>query len=152
MARFNFRLQQFLNVKEQIEDQKEIEYGQAIRRLEEEKEKKRRLEQKKENEINAFRKSLQDMIKPPDLRRYNNTIEHIKKKIVEQEKRIEAAQIYAEQKRLELVEAMKERKAMDKVKENAFEAYTRDEMLAEQKQIDELVSYKYTERKAKADI
>jgi hypothetical protein len=43
LAKFNFRLQPLLNVKEQIETQKEIEYGQALRKLEEERQKKIRL-------------------------------------------------------------------------------------------------------------
>jgi flagellar FliJ protein len=143
MARFDFRLQPYLGIKEQIEDQKEIEYGQAMRKLEEEREKKRRLEQRREMQIVGFREALQTAINPADLRRYNNTIELLKRRITEQEKRIAAAETFAEKKRLELVEAMKERKTLETVKDNAFEEYTRTEMLSEQKQIDELVSYKY---------
>jgi flagellar FliJ protein len=115
--------------------------------LEEEKKKKRLLEKRREDEINAFRDSINESIKPYELRRYNNTIEAIKNRIIEQEKRIEAAAAYVEKKRLELIEAMKERKAMDIVKENAYEVFKREESLAEQKQIDEMVSYKYTENK-----
>ena len=144
MPRFNFRLQQYLGIKEQFEDQKEIEYAQALRRLEQEKEIKRRLEEQRDAQIFHFRESLKILIKPSDLRRYNNTIEFLKRRINEQIQRIQAAQTYAEKKRLELVEAMKERKALESVKENALEEHIRAEFLTEQKEIDELISYKYS--------
>ncbi len=144
MARFNFRLQQFLNIKEQIETQRELEYAEALRKLEEERQRKRVLEAKREEQIEGFRASLQESVKPDEIRRYNNTIERLKRLIEEQIKRIAAAEAFAEKKRLALVEAMKERKALDSVKENLMEEYKRTELLTEQKIVDELVSYKYS--------
>lgn len=146
MARFNFRLQQFLGVKEKIEDQKEIEYGLALRKLEEERQRKIQLLKQQEEQITEFRRALQALIKPADIRRYNNVIERLKERIKQQEQRILAAEAYAEQKRQELVEAMKERKMLESIREQRFEEYTREEQLAEQKTVDELVSYKYSER------
>ncbi|MCL2707491.1 MAG: flagellar export protein FliJ [Defluviitaleaceae bacterium] len=144
MARFVFRLQPLLNVKEQIEDQKEIEYGQALRRLDEERKAKERLERQRESQIVLFRESLEKGINPAEARRYNNTIERLKNRIKEQIKRIEAAEAYAEKKRVELVEAMKQRKMLDSIKDNRLETYKQGEKLAEQKQVDELVSYQYS--------
>jgi flagellar FliJ protein len=144
MARFSFRLQPLLKVKEQIEEQKEIEYGQALRKLEEEKQKLKMLHMKREENIRDFRESLHTGIRPPDIRRYNDTLEMLKRRIIDQEKRIEAAEAFVEKKRLELVEAMKERKMLDTVKEKRFEEYILDEKLAEQKQVDERVSYQYS--------
>jgi flagellar FliJ protein len=143
MARFNFRLQQFLSIKEQIENQKEIEYGQALRKLEEEKQRLILLCQYKESQIESFRQSLANVIDTKEGRRYNNTIERLKQRIKEQAQRVAAAEDFAEKKRLELVEAMKERKALESVKENAFETYTLEEKLTEKRQVDELVSYQY---------
>jgi flagellar FliJ protein len=65
---------------------------------------------------------------------------------VEQEERVKAAERRAEEKRLELVEAMKERKALEIVKDNAREEFLKEADLAERKQVDELVSFKYTEK------
>jgi flagellar FliJ protein len=146
MARFNFRLQQFLNIKEQIETQRELEYAQALRKLEEERQRLRQMEAKRLAQIEEFRLSLQEAVKPDRIRRYNNTIEHLKIMIREQEKRIAAAEAFAERKRQALVEAMKERKAFDKLRENTLDEYRRTELMAEQKQVDELVSYQYGKR------
>jgi flagellar FliJ protein len=146
MARFNFRLQQFLNIKEQIETQRELEYGQALRKLEEERQRLREMETKRVTQIEEFRASLTEEVRPDRIRRYNNTIERLKAMIREQEKRIAAAEAFAEKKRLALVEAMKERKALDKVRENTMEEYQRAQLLSEQKIVDELVSYQYSQR------
>lgn len=145
MARFNFRLQQYLGVKEKIEDQKEIEYGQALKKLEEEKQKMLRLLAQRDEQIKTFQESLKTVIKPSEIRRYNNIIERLKTQIKEQAQRIESAEAFVEKKRLELVEAMKERKMLETIREQRFEEYTRAELLAEQKTVDELVSYKYQE-------
>ena len=146
MAKFNFRLQGFLGIKEKIEDQRKLEYSQALRRLEEEKQKKIRLLAQRDEQIMCFRISLQNVIKPPETRRYNDTIELLKYKITEQDKRINAAEIFAETKRVALIEAMKERKILESVKNRKHEEYVRAEILADQKRIDEIISYQYTGR------
>jgi flagellar FliJ protein len=146
MAKFAFRLQPLLGVKEQIESQKEIEYGQALRRLEEERQIKRKLLKQKEEQIANFRQSLDEEINPANIRRYNNMIERLKQRIIEQDIRISAAEAYAEKKRLELVEAMKQRKMLDSIREHRYEDYVQDEKIAEQKTVDQLISYTYAEK------
>ena len=144
MARFNFRLQPLLNVKEQIEEQKEIEYALAIKRHEEEKRKLRLLFDFRVAQIEEFRTSLKSEIDPAKTKRYNNVLERLKDRIKEQEVKVEAAAAFREKKRLELIEAMQERKMLDNVKEKRFEDYLEDEKLAEKRQVDELVSYQYS--------
>lgn len=146
MARFDFRLQPLLGVKEQIENQKELEYGQAMRQLEEERQTLTRLHTQREEQVEQFRTSLRSVIHPSDIRRYNNVIERLKQRIKEQIKRVEAAEAFAERKRQELVEAMKERKTLESVRERRHEEYVLEEKIIEQKLVDELVSYQYAER------
>ena len=146
MARFQFRLQQYLGVKEQIEEQKELEYARALRKVEEEKALLLEMHQQRQNAIISMQTALQRMISPIEIRRYNNTIERLKHRILVQEERVRAAQAYAEEKREELVQAMKDRKALEVVREKAYEEFMLEQNLAEQKQVDELVSFKYTDR------
>ena len=143
MKGFNFRLQPILNVKRQIEGQKEIEYGKALQQLEEEKQRKIRLLDQQTEQIADFRKSLHTNVSPPDIRRYNNTLEKLKQMIAEQEKKIEAAEVFAERKRTELVEAMKQRKMLDTIKDKRLDDYIVSEKIQEQKHTDELISYRY---------
>jgi len=148
MAKFTFRLQSYLGVKEQLEEQKKNEYGQALRRVEEEKQKKRLMEEERARMIVTFKESLTTAINPADIRRYNNRLELLKNRIKEQQERIVEAEAAAELRRLELVEAMKERKMLEAVKEKSYETYLEEEKRAEQRVVDEIVSYQYAEREA----
>jgi len=146
MPRFQFRLQQFLGVKEQIEDQKELEYAKALRKVEEERQKLEDFKRRRDESVEELRKSVQKAISPFEIRRFNNNIERLKQQIKVQEERLAAAKAFAEQKRQELVQAMKERKAIETVKENAREEFLKEADIAERKQVDELVSFKYTDK------
>ena len=146
MAKFVFKLQSYLGVKEQLEEQKKNEYGYALKRVEEEKQRKRLLEQELAELVRLFQEALATIINPIDIRRYNSRIELLKIWIVEQEARILAAEEFAEEKRLELVEAMKERKMLDTVKERNYEEYLKEEQRAEQLVVDGMVSYQYASK------
>ena len=146
MPKFQFRLQQYLGVKEQIEDQKELEYAKALQKVEEEKAQLEKLNNQREIQLQELRMALTKPILPTEINRYNNIIERLKSQIKMQEKRLEEAKLLAEEKRQELIQAMKERKALEIVRDNAREEFLLEANLAEQKQVDELVSFKYTER------
>lgn len=146
MPRFQFRLQQYLGIKEQIEDQKELEYAKALRVVEEEKQKLVELRQRRDETVESLRQAVSKSIAPIEIRRYNNNIERLKHQINVQIQRVAAAEAFAEEKRQELVQAMKERKALEIVKENAREEFLKEADLAERKQVDELVSFKYSEK------
>jgi flagellar FliJ protein len=146
MPKFTFRLQQFLGVKEQLESQKEMEYGKALQQLERERQRLRDLVAARESEVEALRLAVSSSISPIEVRRHNNIIEKIKGQIIKQEEHIREAERFAEVKRLELVQAMKERQALETVHDRQKEEFLREADLAERKITDELVSYKYTER------
>ncbi|MCL1843933.1 MAG: flagellar export protein FliJ [Defluviitaleaceae bacterium] len=146
MPRFQFRLQQYLGVKEQLESQKEIEYAKALRTVAEEKERLAQMYEQREEAVEKLRSAVSKSISPMEVRRFNNHIERLKHNIKVQTERVAAAEEFAEQKRQELVQAMKERKALETVKENAREEFLKEVDIAERKKVDELVSFKYTEK------
>ncbi|MCL2216331.1 MAG: flagellar export protein FliJ [Defluviitaleaceae bacterium] len=146
MPKFQFRLQKFLGVKEQIEDQKELEYGKALQKLEAEKIRLRELNEQRILTVESLREAVRAAISPLEVKRYNENIERLKQQIKAQEERVAAAEAFAEEKRQELIQAMKERKALEIVKENALEEFLHEVDLAERKQVDELVSFKYTDK------
>ena len=143
MARFNFRLQQYLGIKEQLETQKELEYAKAIQKVEEEKQTLRTMEANRAAQIADFQQKVLHTIDTVEIKFLNDSIERLKHLIKQQEERVRAAEAFAEQKRQELVEAMRERKALEIVRDKAREEYLLEENLAEQKAVDELVSFKY---------
>ncbi len=146
MAGFKFRLQSFLNVKQKVEDQKKLEYGKALGKLEEEKNEKIRLEEEQNQAVMNFRNSIEASINPQEFQSYNRYLELMKKRIRDQIILIDMAEKTVEKKRLELVESMKERKMLDVLKENDKVEYMKEEQKAEQKIVDEIVSYQYNNK------
>ncbi len=144
MAGFKFKLQGFLNVREKLEEQKKLEYGKAVKVVEDEKAVKKALEDQRDETLGVFKNGLAEKISPVDIRNYNNFIKLTNDRIKNQELVIENAKKVVEEKRLSLVEAVKERKMLDVLKEKAMVQYLEDEKRDEQKKIDEIVSYKYS--------
>ena len=142
MAKFIFRLQSVLNIKEKVEDLKRNEFGKAVSELALAKMEKERLELEKENCLEDFRSSIDTGIEPYAISRYNIYIEKLKKMIIRQQQVVVRAEAFVEEKRIELVEAMRDRKTLETLKENDFEEFLDEEKKAEQKIVDEIVSYR----------
>lgn len=143
MAKFKFRLQGILNMKQKMEDQKRQEYGLAVAEEEREKKKRQELLDKKEEKVVEFRNSIDEIIRSQSHSNYNNYIEFLKEEATRQDKIILEAQKRVEIKRQELVEAMKERKTLEKLSERQYEEFLLEQKLAEQKIVDEIVSYRF---------
>lgn len=143
MSKFIFKLQSLLNIKEKLEEQNKIEYGKALAALEEEKSKLINLETKKNDNILNFRESIKKGIKSEYIKNINYFIVYIDKKIEEQLCNIEKAENFVEEKRLILLNSMKEKKVLETLKDKEKEIYLKEVMKEEQKNVDEIVSYKY---------
>lgn len=143
MAGFIFRLESFLKIKEKFEEKAKTEYGEAISKLEKEKEILKNLEYEKYNTILNLKRNIENGIKPLELKSMNEFIYLLDKKIEEQKQNIEKAIEFAEEKRQLLVEAMKDKKIFETLKEKEKEAYMKELLKKEQKVVDEIVSYKY---------
>ncbi|MCL2352571.1 MAG: flagellar export protein FliJ [Firmicutes bacterium] len=143
MAKFRFKLAGYLNLKEKLEDRKKQEYGRAVGALEREKAEKARLSRAAAENLAAFRKSLEKPIDPALMRAYGGYAELMDKRLAAQGAAVEKAEGEAEKKRLELVEAVKEKKALEILRGKALEEFGREEKLAEQRVVDEIVSYRF---------
>ncbi len=143
MAGFKFRMEGFLGIKEKIEEQKKLEYGKALKKLDDEKTLLRLLFEKKQSIIFSMRASINSGVRSGELKRYNEYVDYIKQRISEQEEVVKKAENFAENKRLELVESMKEKKMLEVLKDNDKIEYNKEQLLKEQKIVDEIVSYQY---------
>ncbi|MDR1539913.1 MAG: flagellar export protein FliJ [Clostridiales bacterium] len=146
MAKFNFRLQGYLNVKEKLEGQRKMEYGQMLQALEKEKANLFMLESEKAQCLGLFKLTISSGKKgldPEEMKRYNSYLSRIAAMINRQSAKVAEAESSAEKKRLELLEAMKERKMLDTLKDKARAVYNRQELLDEQKAADEIVSSRF---------
>lgn len=143
MAKFTFRLQSFLNIKEKLEEQRKTEYGEAISKLEDAKNTLNQIFAKKQNTILSMQNNINNAIHPNQLKNFNDYLAFLDKEVIRQEQVIEEKKQDVEKARLVLIEAMKERKKIENLKEKEKEEYLKEEFKEEQKIIDEIVSYKY---------
>lgn len=144
MAKFIFKMQNILEVKLKLEDQAKSVYANAIAVLEEEKEKQRRLEEKKENYEEKLTDLMFESLQIAEICRLENAVEVMKYRIQEQMVAVRNAQLQLQNAQKELHTAMVERKTYEKLKEKAFEEFKQEINAQEKKEIDELVSYKFS--------
>jgi flagellar FliJ protein len=129
-----------------LEDKAEQDYGLAMVALDIERKELARLEDERSQQLMHFRNSIRDAVNPAELRTLNNYIELLKKRIAAQENRVKTAQDASEVRRAELTEAMKQRKMLETLHDNAKNSFMKETIKAEQRDVEELVSYKFVTR------
>lgn len=147
MAKFIFKMQNILDVKLKLEDQAKSVYASAIGKLEEEKEKKRLLDQRKKDYESKLTSMMYEKLQVMEIRQLEEAVEVIKYRIQEQMIAIKSAELRVEQAKIALNVAMVERKTYEKLKEKEFEEFKREVNAQEKKEIDELVSYTFSKPK-----
>lgn len=143
MAKFVFKMQNILAVKEKLESQAKAEYGLEISKLREEEQKKILLEQKKLYYEQQLTECLHDTLDMSRIKQYEQAVEDMKICIREQQHIIKQQEEKVAKARKKLDDAMKERKTYEKLKERAFEEFKLELNAAEQKEVDELVSFRH---------
>ena len=146
MAKFKYRMQSILNIKEKLEEQAKNEFAQARLRLTEEEEKLEALYLRKasyEEEGRALRMSAINIL---DLNENKNALDRMDEYIARQKVEVNKANAFLENARVKLTEAMQESQIQNKLKEKAFEEFKKELNAQEAKEIDELTSYTYGQR------
>ncbi|MCR5474031.1 MAG: flagellar export protein FliJ [Lachnospiraceae bacterium] len=143
MARFRYRMQNILDVKEKLETQARNEFAIAAAKEREEEAKLIALKERRD----GYEKRLKDLVgEKLDLRSIKeaeDAVEIIKYHIRGQELNLAAARQGLEVARQKLTAAMQDRKTHERLKEKQFEEFVAEEAAKESKEIDELVSYRY---------
>lgn len=147
MARFTFKLQPVLKLKEQQEESKKNELGKAIQVLEAEKRKLADLEDSLSAAVREFNEKTKKTT-VHKLIEFNEYISVLNSRIKSQKENVNNAALYVDKVREELLEAVKERKILEKLKEKKYEEYLIEQKRLEQKTNDEIVSYKQNESSA----
>lgn len=146
MAKFIFKMQNILEIKRKLEDQAKSVYAEAVRALEKEREKLQELELKKESYEDRLTDMVLETLNVHEICRMGNAVEIMKYKIQEQHIEVNKAERVAENARQALNAAMVDRKTYEKLKEKAFEEFKLEINAEEKKEIDELVSYQFTQK------
>ena len=132
-----------LELKSKLEEQEEIAYGNARMRFTEEENKLNQLKEQKLGYEGQYRELISNQLNVNMIRSVQAAIEMMKRKIKQQIIVVESAEKSLEIARERLNKAMVERKTYERLKEKAFDQFKIEVDQAEQKEIDELVSYKF---------
>lgn len=143
MAKFVYRMQNILDIKNKLEVQARNSYAAARMKLSQEEEKLDRMfEQKKAYEEN-YRQQLSGNINILQINICKNAIELCKNQIKKQLVEVKVASLNLEAAQKRLGEVMKERKIQEKLREKAYEEFLKELNDQEKKEIDELVSFRF---------
>ena len=143
MARFRFKLQNILNMKEKLEEQAKNEYSQANMKLREAEEEEERLWAREKEAEAELSRCLSEALNVQKIKQGEDAVEILKMYARQQHLVVIQCAREVEIAREKLNEAMKERKTFEKLREHAFEDFLKEVNLAEQKEVDELVSYRH---------
>lgn len=147
MAKFKYRMQNVLGIKEKFESQAKTEFAAANAVVEEEKEKLLILGKRKNGYLEKAKELFSRV--PLNVREITENEAAILKMddlIAEQEENVKRAEHFLEQQRVKLTVAMQERKTHEILRERAFEEFWQEEKAAESKEIDQLTSYTYGQK------
>ena len=145
MAKFRYRMQNILDIKEKMENQAKTAYGLANAKLASEQAKLREIMLRRARYEAQARELVKGSLWVRDIRACRRAIDIIKSQQRSQMMNVHAAEKNVEFARERLNEAMIERKTHEKLKERAFEEFKQELQRTEAKEIDELVSYNYHE-------
>ena len=143
MAKFVYRMQNILEIKEKLEAQEKAAYSVANARLMEEQEKLQGLLNRREGYEKRLKELQEGILDIKEIQACKRAINSMKSMIRDQMIAVHTAQRNLEMARRRLDEVMKERKTHENLKEKAFEAFKEEFAAEEKKMTDELVSYTY---------
>lgn len=145
MAKFFYSMQNILNIKYKLEESAKQEYADARIRLNEEEEKLAALHGRKNAYYGQYQKALLgdlDFLKIDEL---SNAMDVLDELIELQNEEVRKKSKELEKARQKLNQIMQERKMHEKLKEKKFDEFLVELNIAENKETDEVVSYKFND-------
>lgn len=143
MAKFNYKLQSVLDIKQKLESQEKIAYGLAAAKLQEEQEILQKLMIQKAGYDRKARTLVNGTIDLLEINACRRAIETMKTRIRTQMMEVHKAEKELDIVRKRLNDVMIERKTYEKLREKKFEEFKQELLYEEKKEVDELVSYTY---------
>ncbi len=143
MAKFNYRMQNILQLKEKMEEQERNNFAARRRALTEEEEKLQALIDKRNAVAEEGRRLRQTVIDVRSIRENEDMQRFTEEQVKQQRIKVRVAEKSLDAARIKMQEAVQERKIHEKMREKAFERFIAEMNAAEVKEIDELTSYVY---------
>ncbi|MCL2058751.1 MAG: flagellar export protein FliJ [Oscillospiraceae bacterium] len=142
MAVFKFKLRSLHRLKAQIEDQAKNKFGIAIAKLNAELAVLNRIRGAIAAAMDEFRTLSGKRFTAGRIKEFNYFISTMRDKEAAQQTVVEEAMVRVNRAREELIVASRQREMFDKLRDKAFARYMEEVRRAEQRAVDELVSYR----------
>ena len=136
-------MQNILNIKQKLENQAKIAYGQANAKLLEEQRKLQEILVRKARYEERARELVSGSIHIQEIRENKQAIDAMKSAMRAQLLQVQSAERAVEDARRKLNDVMVERKTHEKLREKQFEQFKEELAYEENKVVDGLVSYTY---------
>ena len=146
MAIFRYRMQNILNIKEKLEEQEKQNFALMRVKLTEEEDKLAALKDRRNAVAEEGKKMREDKINILSIKENTALASFLDEQIKGQSIKVMAAEKNLENARVRMQNAIQERKIHEKLKENAFDEFIKEEGMKEAKEIDELTSYVYGQK------
>ncbi len=151
MAKFIYKMQSLLNIKEKLEEQAKTAFGLAKAVLNEEEAKLAELIARKNDYIEKKRKEMSSSINVHELTQLEHAIKSMEYRIAEQILVVRQAEKNVQLAQAKLENAMKERKIQEKLREHALEDFLKEMEAADQQEINELVTFRFGKAKEREE-
>lgn len=146
MAKFQYKMQSVLNIKEKLESKAKQDFAEANRILQDENDKLNELKERKERYLEEGVKARLEKLDIRQIRENKMAVLKMDEYICNQIVNVNKAAKNVEKARVALQEVMQERKVHEKLKENAFNQFLKDELANEMKEIDQLTTYTHGQK------
>lgn len=144
MAKFEYRFESLLNLREKLEDVKQREYADSLTILQEKQVAKNKIEKSLDHNTLRLKQVTSNEIDPRKIAMHQKYNKVLKEHIVTATKDVKSAKKKSENKRIELLDAMKSKKTLAILKDKQYEQFINEEKKIEQQIIDEIVSFSYS--------
>lgn len=148
MAKFRYSMQSILNIKLKLETQAKQEFSAARLALDEEERRLQALFDRKSGYERLAKELLEGTLNLRRIEENKAAIRCMEDYIERQKQNVAEAERKLEEARQRLTEVMMERKTHERLKEKAFEEFLMEEKKQESKEIDQLTSYTYGQRRS----
>lgn len=146
MAKFIYRMQNILNIKQKLETQAKMAYGLANAKYQQEQRTLQEYVVRRVGYEQRWKKLMQDKLDLNEVAHARADVNAMKTMVRRQMMEVHKAQKELEDARIRLQNVMQERKVQEKLREKAFEEFKQELSKTETKEIDELVSYTYNKQ------
>lgn len=151
MAVYKFKLQGILDIKDKLETQAKQDFANANLALMEEEALLEQIIQRKNEYVEEGVKLRSSVIDPVAIAQNKLAIEVMEDNKVKQEREVAVAKRNVDAARKKMMDARMDTRTFEKLKEDDFERFMKEQGMAESKEIDELNSFRFSEKQRRGE-